>query len=196
MAIEERYKTGDTPWDIGKPDFNLVDVVNQRPVASCRALDIGCGTGDNSIWLAQNGFRVIGTDTSDIAIDKAKVKASDLDVTCDFRVLNFLTSKVEGGPFGFIFDRGCFHLFGLEDERKMFAQNAASHLEEHGLWLSIIGSADELRTMPGPPRRSATDIILAVEPYFEVLSLTTTHFGSNRQDPPRAWRCLKQKRAG
>lgn len=42
---EERYRTGSTPWDTGRPDFNLTDMVTKRPIRSCRALEIGCGTG-------------------------------------------------------------------------------------------------------------------------------------------------------
>ena len=72
MTIEEsykkRYQAGDTPWDSGQPDFNLIEAVTARPIQSCRVLDIGCGTGDNSIWLAQNCFQVVGIDTSDIAL--------------------------------------------------------------------------------------------------------------------------------
>jgi hypothetical protein len=36
--------------------------------------------------------------------------------------------------------------------------------------------------------------VSAVEPYFEIISLISSHFGSNRPTPPRAWRCLMQKR--
>lgn len=193
MTIEERYKTGDTPWDVGRPDFNLVEVVTLNPVLSCRVLDIGCGTGDNSIWLAENNFQVTGTDTSDVAIERAKVKASDAGVSCDFRVINFLSGKIDGAPFGFVFDRGCFHLFGSAEDRKRFARNVAFHLEENGLWLTIAGNADEHRE-PSPPQLSASDIITAVEPYFEILSLAATRFESNHPRPPRAWRCLMKKR--
>lgn len=59
MKIEDeykkRYRLKNTPWDIGKPDFNLIEVLNQLSLEKCNVLDIGCGTGDNSIWLAQNG---------------------------------------------------------------------------------------------------------------------------------------------
>ena len=89
-SFRERYRSGDTPWDIGQPDFNLVEVVTKHPIPSCKALDIGCGTGDNSIWLAQNGFQVIGTDTSNIALEKAKEKASKANVQCDFILVDFL----------------------------------------------------------------------------------------------------------
>jgi SAM-dependent methyltransferase len=190
MTVEERYKerykSGDTPWDVGKPDFNLIAVVTKKPIQSCKVLDVGCGTGDNSIWLAQNCFQVIGTDTSDIAIERAKEKASKANV--EFK------NKIQGAPFGFVFDRGCFHSFSSEDDRRWFAQNAANHLDEAGLWLTIVGNADEDRQGPGPPQRTAGDIVLAVEPYFEILSLQSSHFGSNRPNPPRAWRCLMQKR--
>ena len=190
----ERYKSGDTPWDIGRPDFNLTEVVTKKPILSCKVLDIGCGTGDNSIWLARNRFQVIGTDTSDIALEKAREKASKAGVACDFMLVDFLKNKIEGAPFGFVFDRGCFHSFNSESDRRRFAQNIAAHLEEAGLWLTIVGNADEHRQGPGPPQRSAGDIVLAVELYFEILSLASSHFGSNRPNAPRAWRCLMQKR--
>jgi SAM-dependent methyltransferase len=198
MTVEERYreryKSGNTPWDVGRADYNLIEVVTQKPVQNCKVLDIGCGTGDNSIWLAQNRFQVIGTDTSDIALAKAKEKASKANVECVFVLVDFLKNEIQGAPFGFVFDRGCFHSFRSENDRRRFAQNVAAHLEEAGLWLTIVGNADEHRQGPGPPKRTAGDIIWAVEPYFEILSLQSSHFGSNRPNPPRAWRCLMQKR--
>jgi len=198
MTIEEgyreRYKSGDTPWDAGQPDFNLIEIVTKNPILSCKALEVGCGTGDNSIWLAKNRFQVIGTDTSDIAIEKAKKKASKAIVECGFILVDFTKNRIEGAPFGFVFDRGCFHSFSSENDRRRFAKNVATHLEEAGLWLTIVGNADEDRQGPGPPQRTAGDIVLAVEPYFEVLSLESSDFGSKRSNPPRAWRCLMQKR--
>lgn len=198
MTVEERYRerygAGDTPWDTGKPDFNLIEVVTQRCIPSCKVLDIGCGTGDNSIWLAQNRFQVVGTDTSDVALGKAREKLRTAKVVCDFVLADVLNDRIEGAPFGLVFDRGCFHSFDSEEDRVKFARNVASFLEDAGLWLTIVGSADEHRQRPGPPRRTAKDLVLAVEPFFEILSLTSSHFGSNRPDPPKTWRCLLQKR--
>ena len=113
---------------------------------------------------------------------------------CDFKIADFLNDEIEGAPFGFAFDRGCFHSFSSEDDRERVAQNVAAHLEETGLWLTLVGNADEDRKGPGPPQRTARDIVLAVEPYFEILSLISSHFGSNRPNAPRAWRCLMVKR--
>lgn len=192
--FKERYKIGDTPWDIGKPDFNLIETVNTWHIKPCKALEIGCGTGDNSIWLARNGFDVTGIDASEIAIKKAIQKASDARTRCTFLVKDFFKDRVESAPFGFTFDRGCFHSFDTDDERKEFARRVSGNLKEDGLWLSLIGNADENRQGPGPPQRTARDIVVAIEPYFEILLLRTTHFESARPDPPRAWVCLMKKR--
>ena len=198
MTIEKgyrkRYESGNIPWDTGRADFNLIETVAGFPVPSCKALDIGCGTGDNSIWLAQKGFEIRGTDVSDIAVEKAREKAAAADAKCDFAVADFFKTEIAGGPFGFIFDRGCFHSFVTGDDRDRFARKAAAHLEESGLWLTLAGNADENRHGPGPPQRTAGEIVSAVEPYFEILLLQSSRFGSNRPNPPRAWKCLLRKR--
>lgn len=192
--FKERYKAGNTPWDIGKPDFNLIQNVTTMDIKPCNVLEIGCGTGNNSIWLAQNNFNVIGIDASEMAIQKALEKASIANVNCTFIEINFLKNKIEGAPFGFVFDRGCFHVFNSDQERKIFTENVSAHLEKDGLWLSIVGNADEQRDHPGPPQRTARDIVNSVEPYFEILSLVSSHFESDRPNPPRAWVCLMRKR--
>ncbi len=192
--FKEAYETGNTPWEIGKPDFNLIQVVTAMPIKPCKALDIGCGTGDNAIWLSQQNFQVSGIDASEIAIEKAKEKALKAHVNCSFMVSNILTSHVEGAPFGLAFDRGCFHTLSSDKERKSFAKNVSTHLAPEGLWLSLLGNADEQRDGPGPPQRTAREIVNAVEPYFEIISLVSGFFGANRPNPPRAWVCLMRKR--
>lgn len=194
-GYKKRYKAGDTPWDLGRPDFNLVQTVTAMAISPCKVLEIGCGTGSNSIWLAQNNFAVIGVDASEIAIQKAVEKASNDNVNCTFLVNDIRSNKIEGSPFGFVFDRGCFHSFNSAEERRIFAEKVAAHLEKDGLWLSLVGNADEQRKVPGPPQRSARDIVNSVEPYFEILSLVSSHFESNHPSPPRAWVCLMRKRS-
>ncbi len=198
MAEENRFKqmyqAGNTPWDIGRPDSNLIQAVTTVPIKPCNALDIGCGTADNAIWLSQQGFRVTGVDTSVIAIEKGKEKASKANAECTLEVADILKNPVEGTPFGLAFDRGFFHTLGSDKERKTFAETVNDHLAKDGLWLSLLGNADERRKGPGPPQRTAGDIVHAVEPYFEILSLVSGAFGSNRPNPPRAWICLMRKR--
>ena len=192
--FRERYKSGDTPWDFGQPDFNLIEAVTHTPIPGCRALDVGCGTGDNAIWLAGNGFQVTGADVSDIALDRAREKAAKADAACGFVLADFLKDRIGGAPFGFVFDRGCFHTFDSKSDKKRFAQCVSDHLDDAGLWLMIAGNADERDRVQGPPQLTAGEIVQVVEPHFEVLSLASSHFGSSDPNPPRAWACLMRKR--
>jgi SAM-dependent methyltransferase len=194
FRFQQRYQEGNTPWDIGRPDLNLIQTVTAVPVEPCKALDIGCGTGDNAIWLSQQGFQVTGVDASENAIEKAREKAAHANVQCDFRVQNIMKSRIEGAPFGFAFDRGFFHILGADEERQIFSEKVYGHLIREGLWLSILGNADEQREGKGPPQRTARDIVNAVEPFFEILSLVSGAFDSNRLNPPRAWICLMRRR--
>lgn len=148
---EERYQTGNTPWDHGMPDGNLIAWVKRRPIEPCKVLDIGCGTGENSIWLARQGFHATGCDLSPTATERAQAKAAAAGVKCTFMTADFLGDKLPGLPFGFAFDRGCLHCIDGEADRRRFAQNVAEHLAEAGLWLSLIGNADEPEREVAPP---------------------------------------------
>ena len=136
---KDRYKAKKTPWDAGRADFNLVDIVNRLPIGKGKALDVGCGSGHNSIWLAQHGFLVTGVDVSEVAVQQAKENASQNNVNCTFLSLDFFEEDVPGVPFIFVFDRGCFHSYDSDDERRRFAERVAYHLDEAGLWFALIG---------------------------------------------------------
>jgi methyl halide transferase len=192
--FNERYKTGDLPWDIKRPDYNLVGIVDSRPIEPCKALDIGCGTGDNVIWLTQEGFEVTGADYSEIAIGSSRAKAKDSGIDANFYVIDFLKEKVPGAPFGFIFDRGCFHSFDDIDDRNTYARNVSDHLKSGGLWLTLTGNVDDGRLEIGPPKLTAKDLVGAVEPFFEIISLNSSTFDSNDEHPSKIWVCLMKKR--
>lgn len=192
--FEGRYRADDLPWNHDTPDFNLVNLFNKKRITAKKILDIGCGTGQNSIWLAKNGFKVTGADFSNTAIKMAKENAKKANVEVTFIENDFLKEKVKGSPFGFIFDRGCFHTFDRAEEREAFAENAANHLEETGKWFSLIGCRDEKREEEGPPQRSLNDIVTAIEPFFEIQFIASGFFQSKRKTSPKAWICLMQKR--
>jgi len=56
-----------------------------RLVPGKRALDIACGEGRNSIFLAQQGFLVTGLDISDVGLGKARLRAAEAGVRIDFQ---------------------------------------------------------------------------------------------------------------
>jgi SAM-dependent methyltransferase len=180
------YAAGELPWDTGVPDENLIEMA--KHISAGRALDIGCGTGTNAIWLAQNGFDVLGVDVAPLAIDKARAKAGATP-RVRFEVRDFLVAPPAGG-FDFVFDRGCFHVFDEQAERARFAAGVAALLAPGGRWLSLIGSTEGAPRDTGPPRRSARDVTAALEPALEIVELR----GANFEGDLRAWICLSRRR--
>lgn len=67
------YRTGRAHWDIG-PRKELVEAVESGRIQPCRAIDLGCGTASNAIFLAQHGFAVTGTDYTRAAIWSTSTK--------------------------------------------------------------------------------------------------------------------------
>lgn len=191
---DERYRKGDLPWDTGVPAEHLERILDAFGVEPCAALEVGCGTGTNAVWLAGRGFTVTACDISKIAIERAREKAVEAGVEVTFLAADFLNDEVSGAPFGFTFDRGCFHSFDEQAERTAFAEAVARNLAPGGLWLSLIGSTDAPPREVGPPQLSAADIATIVEPSFEILSLKATRFQPDVADSPPAWECVMRKR--
>jgi SAM-dependent methyltransferase len=188
----ESYAAGELPWDTGEPEPLLVEFVTAGRVRPVRTLEIGAGTGTNALWLAERGFEVLGIDIAPNAIERATSKLNGRKVGCRFRTLDFLSTSPPGAPFHFVFDRGCFHVFDEEEERARFAAQVAAILAPGGLWLSLIGSTEGPPREIGPPRRSARDIALAIEPALEILELRGTEF---RAHGATAWFCLARRRS-
>jgi len=187
----ETYASGQPlPWDTGMPDPVLVEMIASGAIAAGRTLEIGCGTGTNAIFLAQHGFTVLGIDISEIAVERARAKAHG---TCRFEAVDFLAAPPIGGPFEFVFDRGCFHVFDGEHERVRFAENVAAALVEGGVWLSLIGSTEGAPRDEGPPRRSAREVVHAIEPSLELVQLRSTEF-TVYDERLKSWLCLSRKR--
>lgn len=193
QTFEQRYQDRDIPWDREYPDYNLINMAADIPLDPCRVLDLGCGTGINSVWLAQHGFDVTGLDLSPTAVSMAEKRASAQEASIHFIVGDFLQTELSG-RFDLVFDRGCFHSFDSEDLKSTCAARIAASLAEDGLWISLIGNADDTPREIGPPTLSAADICRLVEPYFEILSLTAGYFGGGQDAPPKAWVAVMKKR--
>jgi SAM-dependent methyltransferase len=191
---DERYQAGETPWDTGEPDEYLVEFVRSGSVARGRALDVGCGTGTNALWLAGQGFAVLGIDISSAGIERARAKAGTRALDCHFATADFLHDTLPDGPFDLVFDRGCFHVFDKSEDRARFAKRVASLLKRDGRWLSLIGSTEGPEREYGPPRRSARDVIGAIEPELEIIELRSNQFRAILPQPVAAWRCLSRHR--
>jgi len=99
------YRFGDPPW-VGEPRSELVELVTSGRLLPGRALDLGCGEGDNAIFLAQHGFEVTGLDFARSAIDKARRKAAAAGVRVDFVVDDLTRLRNVRGRFDLLVDYG------------------------------------------------------------------------------------------
>lgn len=187
----ESYASGELPWDTGQPEPLLVEFITSGAVTPGPTLEIGAGTGTNSIWMAKRGFDVLGLDVSPLAVERAQAKMERGALCCRFVACDFITAPPPDGPFQFVFDRGCFHVFDEPGERQQFAAQVAAALAPGGLWLSLIGSTEGPPREVGPPRRSAREVMSAIEPALEIVELRSAEF---RDHGARAWFCLSRQR--
>ena len=97
------------PFFVAKPDENLVSYVQRGLVEPGRALDLGCGPGRNSLYLAAAGFEVDAVDLSDAAIDWARQRADEAGARIRFHRGNAFTMAGLTGPYDLVYDSGCFH---------------------------------------------------------------------------------------
>ena len=113
------YRIGFTPWDGHALSPTLRDVIEGPSALSAGiAIDIGCGTGDSSIYLARHGWQVTGVDAAGKALEKARAKAADEHVRVDFVRADAtrLSSAGVGEAFELILDSGCLH--GMSDDAR------------------------------------------------------------------------------
>jgi cyclopropane fatty-acyl-phospholipid synthase-like methyltransferase len=101
------YRWGTPPW-VGQARAELVELVESGVLRPGRALDLGCGEGDNAIFLAQHGFTVTALDFAPAAIAKAKAKAQAAGVDVEFVVDDLTKLRRVRGPFDLLVDYGSF----------------------------------------------------------------------------------------
>lgn len=109
LMFAMRYRQGDLPWDTGQTPPEVVDYVGS--VAPGRALDLGCGTGTNVLYLAEQGWEADGVDFVGQAVTQAKEKLSSRGLTGRFFQgdVTQLEALPLRPPYDLLLDIGCMH---------------------------------------------------------------------------------------
>lgn len=123
LFFQWRYWRGQTPWDTNVTPPEVIQLIETEKLPRGRALDLGCGTGTNAIYLAQHGFETVGVDFVARALAQARAKARRAQTRVEFRCADVLQPGVFAQPFDFVLDIGCLHNLAARAQTR-YVENA------------------------------------------------------------------------
>jgi SAM-dependent methyltransferase len=173
--FEAAYTSGTPPWDIGRPQPEIVKLAEEGEVKGT-VLDVGCGTGENALYLAGLGRRVVGVDGSPAAIARAREKAAERGLPVAFHVADALHLRGLHLRVETVIDCGLFHVFS-DEERRPYAESLTEVLAP-GATLHVLCFSDEEPPGPGPRRISEYDLRAAFRSLFALVRIRPARFES------------------
>lgn len=183
---EELYRNTpeeDIPWEAGRPSPELVDLVDKGRVAAGRALDLGCGLGTNTIYLAGRGFHVWGLDISPSALRRARGKARAAGVEAHWIEGDARTLPLASASLDFIYDRGCLH-----------HQNGPGVLEYAAEVARVLRPGGRYQLQAFTSRFKADDLVRLFRQDFRVLRSRTVRFQERSGDTKELHSMLLERR--
>jgi SAM-dependent methyltransferase len=140
MTWDDAYR-GQPPWDIGRPQRVVMDLDTAGRLGAS-VLDVGCGTGENALYLAERGHEVWGIDVSNVAIERAMVKSHARRLPVVFLAADALDPSAVGRTFDTLIDCGCFHTLPDEDRPRYAASMRALSAPDSGLHIMCFSEAE------------------------------------------------------
>jgi len=184
--FDESYK-GTPPWDVGRPQREFVQVERNGEVKGS-IIDVGCGTGENSLFFASAGHVVIGVDSSTRAIQKAREKAKEREINhVAFETADALDLSELKRSFDNAIDSGLFHTF-TDIQRKRFVKSLQSILSMNGKYFMLCFSDLEPISWGGPRRITRKEIEETFSDGWKINYFKEARFETNfHPDGGRAW---------
>lgn len=193
--FELMYADG-APWVMDKPH---PEVMNIEKAGGFRGsvLDIGCGFGENAIFLAQKGYDVHAIDFLSSVIERVRdrYRAECESLRIAFEVADALSLDRLGRTFDCVLDAGMFH--GLSDQQRLAYEQSLRTVSVPGTTLHMICFSKE-ETRPGGPRRIGVDEVRAsLGASWDMRSARQTECeGKVFATPAKAWAIELVRRVG
>lgn len=164
-AFDLQYVLGRVPWDTEITPPEVVELIEGGGLSAGRALDLGCGTGTNCVYLARRGWQVVGVDFSAVAIQRARHRARRTGMDCGFYKADVTDLSFLKGSFDFVLDIGCLHSVPAERWRR-YAAEVTRLTRPGGLYMlyAFVPYPDR----PGPRGVSPEEVRDMFEPAFIV----------------------------
>jgi ubiquinone/menaquinone biosynthesis C-methylase UbiE len=185
MGFEWAYRSGEPPWDIGRPQPAVVRLAEQGLISG-DVIDIGCGTGENALFLASRGLAVVGVDAAPTAIARAQEKARLRASAATFLVADALALEGLGRQFDAAIDCGLFHTFSDAD-RVLFERSLRRTLRSGARYMLLCFSEQEPGER-GPRRVTQAEIRATFATGWKVDSIVPERFAARLPGGgARAW---------
>jgi 2-polyprenyl-3-methyl-5-hydroxy-6-metoxy-1,4-benzoquinol methylase len=162
-------------WDIGAPQPAIIALADAGLIES-PVLDVGCGTGENTLLLASRGLEVTGVDWARTAIERARQSAHERDLATIFEVADALALEQLGARFRTVIDSGLFHVFE-PDEAVRYAASLRSVTLPGGA-LHLLCFSDREPDWGGPHRISEAQLRAAFTDGWRVESAEPATFAT------------------
>lgn len=188
--FQASYRLGFAEWAIGAPQPELVRAVEGGALqVGARVLDVGCGAGDNAIFLAERGFEVTGIDSVGAAIRIAERSARGRKRRPRFSVGDALALDGLEETFDAILDSGLLHQFPAA-RRADYLAGLRCALEPGGRLLVHCFRQHGAAPALGPRRLSEAELRAAFAAGWELRWLRPSVFHSAARAPYPAWTAL------
>jgi len=181
-SFESAY-AGTPPWDIGRPQPAIIRLAETNQITGW-VLDVGCGTGENLLYLAERGFVAMGIDGAPTAIKKARAKAKRRGLNAQFEVADALNLSIPTRQFDTVIDSGLFHVFSDED-RAPFRDSLGRVIRLGGVYFLMCFS-DQQPGDWGPRRVTQAEIRSTFSDGWRVDYIQPSAFETN-VGPAHAW---------
>ncbi len=170
------YKEETPVWEINRPQKAVMSLLKAGSVKG-RVLELGCGTAENSIYLTENGFEVMGIDLSQHAIDIARQKAKAKGVSVELICGDLFKHDFGGALFDTILDSGVFHAFS-DNARKKYMKVLRQLAHPEGQ-LHLIAWSDLEPGEDGPRRLSQDEIRRVFEKEWTDITIVKSVYETN-----------------